>query len=704
MAKQDIQLFNFYRKYLWRAVDFETLQQSVMDSMHGPDEGLLGAAVLSGMDYQSSTGLNVTVSAGIAVAATGDLLCATGSTQVALSVPIGNPALTMVVARPNITQQNNITKPEDPFTTVPLNTQHGTSIVVLNGTPSATPNYQAKGVNDVILFGVRLSAGATGFSSSDLDFEITETPGKNSELAQLTFHHDNRLKPYRSSNAVMGIKPAQSNPGVDTRAFTYALKGVPSVYPKSSGVFTFADSLLNFSTGAITGGDTDSPDFTPTIPTGTNCIFATVCLSAEDLVSVKYGIQGTRAQCMDALENMLTSGAGSLSIPDELYKVAFVLVQSVGGVVSNITVYDARGIGQSSQSTGIKNLIINGGMDIAQELTSVSINSAADPGHYVCDMFQTSSSGPTTKNYSVEQDSSSVPSIAESGYNSLYCLTAKILTGLVMSDPGDYICPANYYMEGFDFAEINQQSVTFGFWAKSNVVGVFNFALQSISSTRAYVTTFNIDQADTWEFKSITIALDTGSSFNLTNAASLAIQIGAVTGSTYTTSTLNQWVSASVFGANTQTNWMANTNAYLSFTQLSLVKGLSGAGAKGFTRKGSTFAEELIACQRYFEKDYDLQDLPGAPSAGNGRGRDYVMAPFTGTLYHTSRFKVSKRSSPTMIYYSPLTGAAGVVRDESGGADVAIGVPEVGQNSSAVNFAGIISRLYTFHWTANARF
>ena len=70
------------------------------------------------------------------------------------------------------------------------------------------------------------------------------------------------------------------------------------------------------------------------------------------------------------------------------------------------------------------------------------------------------------------------------------------------------------------------------------------------------------------------------------------------------------------------------------------------------------FAEELALCQRYYEKSYDINTLPGTSGA---RGRIYFS---TGVLSNglalkgsTAIFKVTKRTRPTVAIYDQLGNA-----------------------------------------------
>lgn len=344
-ANSAIALYNFYRRYLWTDTDFSKWQTGMVQYAQGIMDGLFHGACLQGLGYLANTGLNVQVDGGIAVGPTGQLLVlpATGSygATANFASPVANPARSLVVIRPNITQSNYITRPTNPFDSVPLQQIQGANVVVIDGTPAAQPAYPATQPGDVVLFGVRLAAGAATFASTDLDFEVRDLMGKNSLFQKLQSKFDDRVRPYRNGNQSVGIKPSQTSQPFQS---TY-VNGVLSIFPKTGSTYNGAagDTFLNFQTGVISGADTASPAFTPTIPTAGNFIVATITLTSASVLGVAYGTQGTYAQCVAGIQSQKTAGAGCVASVSGAMLLAFVIVSSVSGTtVNDLDVWDAR--------------------------------------------------------------------------------------------------------------------------------------------------------------------------------------------------------------------------------------------------------------------------------------------------------------------------------------------------------------------------
>lgn len=336
-------LFHFYRRYKWRAQDFQDHQDGMVDHTRGLAEGVVSAAVMDGMEATPGAALSVDIAAGFAIGPTGYLHVHDAVENVALTAPVGNPSRSLIVARPLLVDNTPITRPILPNDSVPLRQEQDSEIVLIAGTPAAQPAYPSTQANDVVLCGVRLAPGQTSVADVDLDFSVRDIPGKNTDLGQHQAVYDDRARPYRSTNQVLGIKPAQLTDGRG-RAFYYVDRSTISKFPRDgSNMFAGGDSFYNFNTGAVSGGDAQTPAFFQQIPSAGNAIVATISLQTNDQVQIDYGTEGTRAQCLNAIINQLNAGAGGIAMPLNVARLAFVIIYSNDGLnVTEIDVIDAR--------------------------------------------------------------------------------------------------------------------------------------------------------------------------------------------------------------------------------------------------------------------------------------------------------------------------------------------------------------------------
>jgi hypothetical protein len=172
--------FYFYRRYKWNPVDFETFQENVFGYPASLMRGLVqcsgpynAGGVLKGFNYVSSSGLGIVWSDGIALGTQGELL---SSQTVPLAVLANKKSL--IVARPRIENDVDITRPMAPFDTVALDTIQTCDVVAIAGSGG---NYPAKTSGDVILFGVV----SNGSNITDVDHTMCELVGKFAELNTL---------------------------------------------------------------------------------------------------------------------------------------------------------------------------------------------------------------------------------------------------------------------------------------------------------------------------------------------------------------------------------------------------------------------------------------------------------------------------------------------------------------------------------------
>lgn len=112
-------------------------------------------------------------------------------------------------------------------------------------------------------------------------------------------------------------------------------------------------------------------------------------------------------------------------------------------------------------------------------------------------------------------------------------------------------------------------------------------------------------------------------------------------------------------------------------------------------------ATELILCQRYGEKSYDVDTQPGTGTVSGrcGGGMSVVQA---SIHYFNQPFKVTKRTAPAVTIYNPGSGAPGGVAD-SNGSTVSTNLGGANQNSFELNWSNASGRWGGwFHYFADA--
>jgi hypothetical protein len=336
-----------------------------------------------------------------------------------------------------------------------------------------------------------------------------------------------------------------------------------------------------------------------------------------------------------------------------------------------------------------KNRIINGDFRIDQRNAGASVTVLTSTG-YTLDRFDSVASA--SSKYSVQQNAASVtPPVGFTNYYGVTSLSAYTVGS------GDYFF-VRQKIEGYNVSDLgwgtaNAKTITLSFWVRSSLTGTFGGALTNSGDTRSYPFSYTISVANTWEFKTLTIAGDTSGTWLTTNGVGIEVRLGYGTGSTYS-GTSGAWVAGNIVQP-TGTVSVVGTNGatfYITGVQLEI-----GTSATPFERR--LYNQELANCQRYYQQfggDTSIQfiGIMQATAATSGNG---------GTLY----LPVQMRTVPTLtsstlsdfsvqpagggawsvtslsLTYSSTTAQTFTIGFSSGGATAGQGLAWYCQNSSA---------------------
>lgn len=176
------------------------------------------------------------------------------------------------------------------------------------------------------------------------------------------------------------------------------------------------------------------------------------------------------------------------------------------------------------------NPVINGGPSIWNE--GVTFAAAAN-GVVPAEMWVYSKVG-TTAVRTINQ-STDVPAISATRGKINYSIHLDVTTADAAVAAGD-VEYLEYRMEGFNFNIIAQRAFTIRFWVKAAKTGIHCVAIKNSGFDRSYIAEYTINNANTWEEKSITIpASPTGGTWDYTNGTGVRIQFALMCGSTFQT-------------------------------------------------------------------------------------------------------------------------------------------------------------------------
>jgi hypothetical protein len=279
-----------------------------------------------------------------------------------------------------------------------------------------------------------------------------------------------------------------------------------------------------------------------------------------------------------------------------------------------------------------RNILINGGMDLAQRGTSAT--GITTQGYYTVDRFVTRNVSSGTWTQTQSTDVPSGQGFAKS--IKMDCTTAQ-------ASPSELAIRQRFEGQNLQYLKYgtsSAESLTFSFWVKSNKTGTYIAELYAAGIDKQISKSYTISSANTWEKKTITFPGNTSNALANDNSNELSVRWWLAAGSSWSSGTLN-------------TSWGAIVNANRAVGQVNLADSTDNewyvTGAQ--LEAGSVASDfeflpvdvNLQRCQRYFTKisygQLSSEDVIFGLTFG-GDGSDNVM--------FTYRFPVDMRAAPTI--------------------------------------------------------
>ena len=437
-------------------------------------------------------------------------------------------------------------------------------------------------------------------------------------------------------------------------------------------------SITISGTGAITGATT-SYSFDQSVSVGGTITYEDVTnVDSVGIITARAGIEVTGG-------NIHVAGVGA----------------TIGVATAYINSINDLGY-PSTGALSNRNLIINGAMQVSQRRTSSTGLTGSINDYYTVDRYR-------FENYNDASSNSSVWTMEQSsdapvGFSSSLKCTATTAD----SDYGSGLSQTNIHtrLEGQDFQHLkygtaNAEKLTLSFWVKSSVTGTYLAWFYQLSDHRHCTKAYTINAADTWEYKTVTINGDTTGVIDNNSAQGLTVRWLLGTGSGFTGGTYLDGNWAAFTDADTYAGQTANVastvNNSFAITGIQLE-----VGERATPFEHRSFGDELIRCQRYYEKSYDIDVAPGTANGdgtfhwqSNGAGGSIASFP--------ARFTVRKRAAPTIVVYNPENGNSGSLRCDNG-TNQSGGSYNPGQTgfNFRTTLAATTDNRYVGHYTASA--
>ena len=276
-----------------------------------------------------------------------------------------------------------------------------------------------------------------------------------------------------------------------------------------------------------------------------------------------------------------------------------------------------------------RNKIINGAMTIDQRNAGAAVTVNAVGLFFPTDRFF--GSGQNTDGVFTLQQSATAPA----GF--VNSVIATVTTADASIGATQYYL-FNQYIEGHNTADLgwgtaSAKAITLSFWTRSSLTGTFGGVISNGGQNRSYPFTYAISAADTWEYKTITIAGDTSGTWLTTNGVGIRLHFDLGVGSTYR-GTAGAWAGALYLGATGATDVIGTLSATWQITGVQLE---AGDTATPFEHR--SYGAELALCKRYYQRM--AAGYEGPALVGNANGA-------------MGQFLVEMRASPTITWLSNI--------------------------------------------------
>ena len=246
---------------------------------------------------------------------------------------------------------------------------------------------------------------------------------------------------------------------------------------------------------------------------------------------------------------------------------------------------------QGDLGISFKNRIINGACTIAQRGTSFT-GLTSGGNAFPVDRFRVSNSD------TVSVVSASQVTDAPAGF--VNSIRTQVTTINATPNNETFIeqIIEGFNTNGFAYGTSSAVSLTLSFWVKASVAGIYNVWFLNAAATKNVASSFTINSANTWEYKTIIISGDSVSALATDNTASFYVRwylnaqnalVGTLD-STWTAGGGNRLATGSV-------RFTSTLNATYQITGVQLEVGTQ---ATTFTTAGGSYGAELALCQRYF--------------------------------------------------------------------------------------------------------
>jgi len=411
----------------------------------------------------------------------------------------------------------------------------------------------------------------------------------------------------------------------------------------ASAIQATANSALANSNQAISTANAAS-----TTANGIAATANTALTNSTTAITTANSAQTTADSAQTTANGISTTANNALSTASSAQTTANAAMPKTGGTFTgNIVVPSLNG----GPLSGNRNRIINGDMSIDQRNSGASVSISANDSSYTVDRWECYNI--TDGSFSVQR-STEVPSSQEFSHSLL-----TTVTGTDTSLASNQYALIRQFIEGLNTKDLrwgtaSAKSITISFWVRSSITGTFTVALQNSAQNRSYVTPLTVSSANTWEYKTFTVAGPTDGTWLINNGKGVAFSISLAAG-TFWETTANTWASLGRLAVSGASNLLATNGAtfYLTGVQIE-----PGTVATPFEYR----LNESDLCQRYYQASTSTSIMGSLPESA----ATYRRA--------TIPYRVAMRAAPTgTVVWNTGTSQTIITSPEQASAQTTIG-------------------------------
>jgi hypothetical protein len=206
------------------------------------------------------------------------------------------------------------------------------------------------------------------------------------------------------------------------------------------------------------------------------------------------------------------------------------------------------------------------------------------------------------------------------------------------------------HIEGFNTADLmwgtaNAKTITISFWVRSSLTGTFGGAVINSAENRSYTFSYTINSANTYEYKTVTVAGDTSGTWLTDNGKGITLRFGLGSTGIYT-QTAGSWGTANAVQPAGNVSVVGTNGAtfYITGVQLEV-----GTQATSFEYR--QYGTELALCQRYACSTFPVGTAWAQNSGANGGVMTFYQPVYGGISAFF--YPVQMRAAPTVTFYNP---------------------------------------------------